>query len=395
MRESIRLGHFAGIRVGLNVSVLVIVLILVVGLSFGRFPQAYPDYATWAYIVAGVASAILLLASLLAHELAHAVVAQRNGIDVEGITLWLLGGVARLRGEAENPGMDFRIAAVGPVISLVLGVGFGVLAWATGGLRMGDVTLAAGVLTYLAAVNVLLALFNLIPAAPLDGGRILRSVLWAWRGDRIAAQIWAARAGRVFGFLLIGLGILQLVTVGRGVWWILIGLFVVTMASSEEQQARLGGVLGGLRVGDVMTPAPDTADGDQSVEQFLHEVALVRRHSAFPLLGPTGEIEGLVTLNRIRALPWDRRGVTRLREIACPPEEIPFGRPDEPLADLLPRLGGCTDGRALIVEDGRLVGIVSPSDVSRAVTLRGLGVGSLDGIDLARAHPWDAGRPAE
>ena len=113
MRESIRLGHFAGIRVGLNVSVLVIVLILVVGLSFGRFPQAYPDYATWAYIVAGVASAILLLASLLAHELAHAVVAQRNGIDVEGITLWLLGGVARLRDEPRTAGADLRIAVVG------------------------------------------------------------------------------------------------------------------------------------------------------------------------------------------------------------------------------------------------------------------------------------------
>lgn len=381
MTETVRLGNVAGVRVGLHWSVLGIVVLLVVGLAVGLLPAQFPDEPAAAYIIGAIVATTLFVLSLLAHEIGHAVVAVRNGIEVEGITLWLLGGVARLRGESRDAGMDFRIAAIGPAISLVLSAFFFAVAALT--IQLDAPELVSGVLSYLAAINLLLALFNLIPAAPLDGGRILRSIIWSVRGDRLQAQIWSARAGRVFGLLLAGVGLFTLFTgFGGGLWWILIGLFIVTMASMEENQARTGAMLGGLRARDIMTPDPDTADPDQNVADFLHDVAMVRRHSAFPLLGPDNELRGLVTINRIRGLPRERHHEARVSEIACPVEEIPIVRPDELVADILVKLSGCPDGRALVMEDGALVGIISPTDVSRAISLRGLGVESFAGADL-------------
>lgn len=375
MRATLPLGRVAGVPVGLHWSVLGIVVLLVVVLS-ARLPVLLPGRDGVSYLLVAILAAGLFVLSLLAHEMAHAVVARRNRIKVDGVTLWLLGGVARLRGEALTPGAEFRIAAVGPATSLLVGVVFGVLAWLA---SVASVTaLVVTVLAYLAWINVVLAGFNLIPAAPLDGGRILRSAVWAWRGDRLTATIWSTRAGRVLGFALIALGLVDAITgltgATGGLWWVLIGLFVVTMAGAEEQQARTGAALAGTRVRDVMTPHPDTAHGDRTVAAFLHEVALHRRHSAFPLLDDAGRVQGLVTLNRLRAVPADRRDSTPLRDVACPPRDIPLAEPDEPLSGLLPRLGGCADGRALVMSDGVLVGIVSPSDVSHAVALRGLGV---------------------
>ncbi|MGH3967911.1 MAG: site-2 protease family protein, partial [Mycobacterium sp.] len=335
---------------------------------------------------------VLFVLSLLAHEMAHAIVAQRNGIEVDGITLWLLGGVARLRGEAATPGADFRISAIGPVTSLLVAAVFGAVTWLA---ELGDMNaLMVAVPRYLAAINVVLAVFNTIPAAPLDGGRILRAAVWAWRRDRFTATVVAARAGRVFGFSLIALGLLQAIsgTFG-GLWFILLGLFVVTMASAEEHHARTSSALAGIRVRDIMTAHPETADANSTVTEFLRDVALLRRHSAFPLLDHVGRLQGLVTLNRIRVVPPEQRANTLLREVACPPDEIPLAQPDEPLSALLSRLNGCADGRALVVDNGDLLGIVSPSDISRAAALHGLGVQfGTGGADIAEMTRQSSGR---
>lgn len=379
MRESIRLGRVFGVRVGLNVSVLVIVVILVLGLAFGRFPAAFPGLGLPAYIVAGIIAAVLFLGSLLAHELAHAVVARRNGIEVAGITLWLLGGVAQLRGEPRTPGADFRIAVVGPATSVALGIAFGIAA-AVVTLVAGP-GLPAGVLEYLGAINILLALFNLIPAAPLDGGRVLRAVIWWRRHDRTRAAVAAARAGRVFGFVLIGLGLLQVVlTRGLGgLWLAVIGLFLVNAASAEEQQTQANAVLRGVLVGHVMTRDPVGARPDETVSSFVERVVLAHRHSTYPLLDEAGRLRGLATLNRIRAVAPSARPRTTLAEVACPPGEVPTAYPDEPLTDLLPRMAGCADGRAVVVDrDGRVLGVITPSDISRALQF----------ADLRSADPY-------
>ena len=370
MRASISLGRIAGIKVGINASVLVIVAIVVYGLATGLLPDSHPGRSIVAYVAAAAIAAALFLASLLAHELAHAVVARRNGIEVESIVLWLLGGVAQLRSDAKSPGTDFRIAIVGPLTSIGLGLVFGLAAGVL--VQLGAGGLTTGVLTYLAATNGMLAVFNLIPAAPLDGGRVLRAALWRWRGNRHAAAVSAARAGRVFGFVLIAIGVLQVV-IGAGLgglWLALIGWFLVSAATAEEQQAKLGSRLAGLTAAHVMTARPLALDPNLTVDDFVRQIALTHRFSTYPLVDSIGRLTGLVTLNRVRAVPPDARATTRLGEIACAPAEVPTARPDEPLIELLERMHGCADGRAVVVDDtGRVVGVVSATDVARALEL--------------------------
>lgn len=371
MKATIQIGRFWGVCVGLHWSVLVIVALLMSGIGFGQLPVVAAGHAWWVYLAAGFVTAVFFLASLLAHELAHALVARRTGQEVDSITLWMLGGVASLKGKARTPGAEFRVAAVGPATSLLVALVSGAALLVAGALDADPLVL--GVLVYLAFVNVVLAAFNLVPAAPLDGGRILRSALWAWWDDPHRATVWSTRIGRGFGFVLIALGVWSLFTgFAGGLWWSLIGLFIVTMATAEERQSTIGTMLEGLRVRDVMTPEPETVDGGLSVSAFLHDVALARRHSAFPLVDEDGVLQGMVTLGRLKRVAPDQRGSVALREVACEPKDIPLVQPDDPLADLLTRMGGCTDGRALVFEEERLVGIVSPTDISRAVTLQGL-----------------------
>jgi Zn-dependent protease/predicted transcriptional regulator len=373
MRSSLPFGRIAGVRVRVDVSVIVIVVILVVALAFGRFPLVLPGRSTVSYVAAAVVAAALFLISVLAHEVAHAILARRNGIQVQSITLWMFGGVAQLEGDPRSPGADLRIAAAGPLTSLVLGVVYGALA--SGLMLAGTDGLPVAVLGYLAGINVLLAIFNLVPAAPLDGGRVLRAVLWMIWKDQQRAAFVAARAGRIFGYILVGLGFFQ-VAFGSGfsgLWLVLIGLFVVNAAAAEERQARLGTLLRGVVVGQVMTAHPVVADPEQTVDEFIRRAAFSHPFSGYPLTDPTGRLIGLVTLNRVRAVPPERRATTRLSDIACRPDELPIARPDEPLADLLPRMAGCADGRTIVTdENGAVVGIVSPSDVSRAMQLASL-----------------------
>lgn len=366
MRASFRLGRVAGVPVGVNWSVLVIFLLIAWALSASLFPRSYPGHSAVAYGAAGLSAAVVFFVGLLAHEVAHAVVAKRNGIEVEGITLWLFGGVSQLKGEAKDPGAELRIAGVGPLVSLLIGLFFVAVA---GLLAVAGVHgLLLGALSWLAGINVLLAIFNVLPAAPLDGGRLLRAAVWKATGDRTKASVVAARAGWVLGIALIALGLWQFL-VGAGIgglWLALIGWFLIGAAGMEERQARMGSALRGVRVGDVMTPQPQTASGDMTVADFVDHYLFAYRHSALPLTDQ-GRPVGLVTLDRVRGIPADRRASITLAEVACRADELVLARPEEPLNELLPRLTECADGRALVVTDQRLVGIVSPSDISRAV----------------------------
>lgn len=365
MRASFRLGRIVGVPVGVNWSVLVIFLLIAWALSANQFPRTYPDRPGFAYVLAGLAAAVVFFLGLLAHEVSHAVVAKRNGLEVGGITLWLFGGVAELKGEAPNPGAELRIAGIGPLVSLLIGAFFGVIA---AGLAMtGYNGLWLGALAWLAGINVLLAVFNVLPAAPLDGGRLLRAAVWKATGDRTKASVVAARAGWVLGALLIGLGFWQFFAGGGfgGLWLILIGWFLIGAAGMEERQARMGSALHGLRVADVMTPQPQTASGDMTVADFVGHYLFAYRHSALPLVEDDRPV-GLVTLDRVRGVPADQRYATTLAQVACRADDLVLASPDESLNELLPRLSECADGRALVVVDGRLVGIVSPSDISRA-----------------------------
>lgn len=370
MKETVRLGTLAGIRVGVHWSVLVIATLLLVGLSAGQFPVMHPGYPTVAYAVAGVVAAAAFFVSLLAHELAHGIVARQHGVEVEGITLWMFGGVARLLGDAPDPAADLRIAGVGPLVSLVLGVGFGVLTVL--GAAIGIDRLMLGVVGWLALINVVLAVFNLIPAAPLDGGRILRSLLWRRHGDRFRAATTAARAGRAFGFMLVALGLVSVIMLPGigGLWLALIGWFIATAASGEEQHAQIQDTLRDIRVHQVMTPDPLTVPTGISVAELLDDHVLRARCSTFPIVDDEHRLQGLVTLNRIKPVEPDRRAFVPIEEIACAVDDVAVVASTDRLVDALSAMTRTDDGRAVVVDGGRVVGIVSPTDVARTLDLQ-------------------------
>ncbi|MEV6592949.1 site-2 protease family protein [Streptomyces acidicola] len=367
MRATFVLGRIAGVRVGVHWSVLFIFGIIAFGLSQGRLPHAYPGRAWAVYWAAGLCTAVVFFASLLAHELAHAVVARRNGVEVDDIVLWLLGGAARLRTEASSPGAELRIAGVGPLVSLLLGGFFALGAWLL------TLVSASGIVVemvaWLAAINVLLAVFNAVPAAPLDGGRLLRAFLWWRTGDRLRATANATMAGRVFGWLLVVVGLVLFLRTGTfgGFWLALIGWFLIAAATTEGRQAQLRGMLAGVPVRDVMTPEPLTVPADTTIADFLTGVRYRYRHSAFPVTDDGAPV-GLVTLDSARRVSQTEAQALPVRAVMVPLSKVIVVGPESPVADLMPRMEPGAEHRVLVVDRGMLVGIVSPSDVSRMVT---------------------------
>ena len=239
MGASVRVGRIAGVEVGLHWSLAIAFVIIVWTLGSQVMPALVPDQSQPAYWLVSALAVILFYVSLLSHEMGHAVVARRVGVGVDGITLWIFGGVARLRGDAATPGMEFKIAIAGPVVSLALAVMFGVATFLLDTLN--GPPLIEGGCAWLAASNAVLLLFNLIPAFPLDGGRLLRAWLWRRRGDRYRATSSAARLGRVCAVLMVGGGLLALLLQGAlsGLWLVFIGWFVWSASRSEEAAVQL------------------------------------------------------------------------------------------------------------------------------------------------------------
>lgn len=370
MNQNVRLGTVAGVPVGANWSILAIFVLIVWELADLVLPGYHPNDGRALYWVTALIAALLFFASLLAHEVSHAVVATHNGIRVRAITLWLFGGVSELEGEALTPAADFRIAIVGPLTSLALAGVFGVAGILLHG-AAGTVGLAGSAVGWLAWVNLMLGGFNLMPAAPLDGGRVLRAALWHHSGDRVRAATTAAHAGEVFGYVLVGLGALEFFTVSIfGLWFVFLGIFLLSAARAEKNDVVLRSSLAAVHVRDLMTRDPVVFPSGATVSELVDERLHHFRFGTFPLVRPDGQLEGLTTLARVRQVPPHLRRSTRLIDTACPLADVPAAAPDEPVPDLLVRMQRAPDGRALVVgPDLRLVGIVSPSDVSRYVQL--------------------------
>jgi Zn-dependent protease/CBS domain-containing protein len=372
MDDTIHLGRILGIRVGVNWTLALAFGLIAFTLATDILPGQVPGDVELAYLAAAVACAGLFFASLLAHELAHAVVARRLGVQVQGITLWLFGGVARLRGESPSPGIEARIAVVGPLASVGLAaLFFGIdsaLQLSGGWDRWPLLGVSA---QWLWLANLTIALFNLVPAYPLDGGRLLRALLWKRFDSRLRATTVAARGGRVFGYLMIAAGVVTFFlsqSIGS-LWTLLLGWFLYTASRTEERQVALQGALGSVRVGDLMTPEPVTAPDWVTVDEFLRSYAFTHRFNAYPLRHFEGGLAGMVTLSRLGSVPVAVRRSTRVMDIACPMREVPTAQPEERVLDVLDRMSGCTEGRLLVVRDGQLLGLLAPADISRALRL--------------------------
>lgn len=236
MRPSIRLGTLFGIPIGLHWSVAVIVGLITLGVSGTFLPSAAAGFGSTAYLVAGLVVSIGLLASIVAHELGHALVARNNGVGTRAINLFALGGVAELESEADNPGAAARIALAGPAVSVGLGVAGFVGAFLASTLGLSSLAVAS--LSIFGLINLGMAVFNMIPALPLDGGRVLQAALWKRRGDREEATLTAAGVGRYLGWALVAFGAWQLFTTGSGLWTMVIGWFVVSAARAEAMRAQ-------------------------------------------------------------------------------------------------------------------------------------------------------------
>jgi Zn-dependent protease/CBS domain-containing protein len=368
MRHTMRVGTVAGIPVLVHWTVLVIMLLFAQGLALSVLPSYAAGQAPVLYWAVALVVAAVFMASLLGHELAHALVARHYGVRVRRITLWLLGGVAELDGQAPHPRADFLIAAVGPLVSLSSGVVFAAAALIVQALDGG--ALATVALAWLAAVNAVLAVFNLLPGAPLDGGRVLAAALWWLRGDRAGAHRAACRAGVVLGWVLIAAGLTQLLMSNLGgLWLVVLGWFLVGAAQAESTGEVLRASLARLRVGDVMTPSPACGYTTQSVTNFVATVAWRRPYRTFPVLDLGGRLAGVVTLARLARVPAVNREVVRLADVLTPLDRVLVLHPASPLADAASALYASGSQLAVVAIDGHVSGVVSAGDVARAVEL--------------------------
>jgi len=368
VNASFELGRIAGIRIGVNWSWLVALALIVWSLDTAIFPARTPGLSDGTYLTMALVAAVIFFASLLAHELGHAFQARHEGMQIDGITLWLFGGVARFRGMFPSAGAELRIALAGPIVSLVLGGLFVVAA-----VLLGMPQEVEGVVAWLGYINLLLLAFNMLPALPLDGGRVLRSTLWALRGDFGAATRTAAMIGRGFGFLFIAGGIALAIFLDTvsGIWFTFIGWFLLTAAASEARFLAVRDALGGLRVRDLMVREPETVDAAVSLGQFMDDVVSTVRHTTYPVV-EGGVALGLLPFRRVAELPrseWDDRIV---RDCMVPRSEVPVLEEDGLLVDALVELSDGV-GRGLVLDaDNRLVGLLSMTDLVRALELGGM-----------------------
>jgi Zn-dependent protease len=362
--RAIPIARFGEVRLLAHWSVLVILLLIANLLATTVLPDAVAGQSALLYWVISTGAAAVFMIALLAHELAHAEVARHYGMPVKRITVWMLGGLTELEGEPPSPRADALVAAAGPATSLAFGAAMALLA------RLLDATGSAAVLIaavrWLAEVNVILAVFNLIPGAPLDGGRLLRALLWWRSGNRYRAGATAARAGRVLGIVLLWMGALEFLTgYPGGIWLALIGWFVFTGAASERY-ASLSDRVRGLRVSDVMARNPVTAPGWFTVPEFVDALPLAHSGQvAFPVVDVDGRPVGVLTWADLERIPRARRSRTRLRDVARRGPAYFAVTSDSPLPEVVLPLH-LRGGYAVVIDDGRLVGLVSEADVSAA-----------------------------
>jgi Zn-dependent protease/CBS domain-containing protein len=366
MRQSISFGRIAGIPIGASWTWLPVFGLIVWSFAADVFPHWNPGLSNGAYIGMAIAEALLFFGALLLHELGHALRARREGIRVDGITLWLFGGVARLTGEFPSAGVELRVAVAGPAVTLAIGGAALLAAW-----QLSLPAAVDGVAFWLGVPSLILLAFNLIPAYPLDGGRILHALLWAWRHDRRRATQVSATIGRGFGYLLIGGGVLMVWETGRieGLWLGVMGWFLLGAATGESRSEKVRDALEGLTVADVIERDPICVLPTLTLAEFFEAIEWQQRHTTYPVFD--GErVVGLLPFGRVASLPREKWAETRIESVMVPLSEVVLLDEHAPLGEAIGSLAASDLQRGLVIEDGRLVGLVSVSDIARAFERR-------------------------
>ena len=389
MGADVRLGSLAGVNIKINISWLIIVVLLTASLAIGWFPLAAPGLGVWLYWVAGALVTLVFFASVLAHELAHSIVARTRGIPVKSITLFIFGGVSDIEREPQSAGAEFQMAFVGPLTSLMIGIVVGLAAFVTSALGWPSLLVAA--LAYIGLGNVALGVFNLIPGFPMDGGRVLRSIIWKATGSLRKATRWAANVGQVVAVLMIFAGIWLFFSNDwvDGVWMGLIGLFILQAGRAEYTQVRMEAMLAGASVRQFMAPPPPPATPDLSLQLVVDEYVLRAGQRTIPVVDQ-GRLVGIVSLRDIRQTPRDRWGSVLVSHIMTPRSSLKTVQPDQPMSVALKFL---TQARLthlpVVSPDDELIGMLDLSTIVERLQMeRDLG--------LQRAEtPATPARPAE
>ncbi|GGR89749.1 zinc metalloprotease [Streptomyces aureoverticillatus] len=403
MTMTFALRRPAGIRVAVHWTVPVAFVLVASALAEARLPDAHPGRPTWLYWAAGLGAAVVCCASLLARDGARAVVARRQGVAADSIVLWPCGGAARPPDTAASPGAELRIAGAGPLVSLGLALGSMVIASLFSAVGASD--LAVETATWLAAVNALLAVGHALPGVPLDGARLLHAVVWWRTKDRLRATGVTAAVGRHAGWPLLLVGLARVVFAADlgGLWLVLVGTFLVTAATAGSTPARSAEAPHDLPVRQAMSSHPVTAPAALRVSEFLSGSLSGCRHSALPVVDDDGKPLGLISVPSVQRVAAPARTSTTLADVSLPLDRVPTVAPDDPLGGVLPRLDTCPAHRALVVEGGRVVGVVTPWDVGRALARHCVGIPSGSGggdpvsrpFGLTRAKGVTAGNPVD
>jgi Zn-dependent protease/CBS domain-containing protein len=367
MQDTLTIGRIAGIRVGVNWTWVVVFALIVWTWATGVFPSTNPGHSDGAYVAMALVGAVLFFFSLLLHELGHALQARREGMEIEGITLWLFGGVAKFKGMFPGAGPEFRIAIAGPLVSLLLGLLF------VGAAQLGLPEGADAVAAWLGYVNLTLLVFNLLPALPLDGGRVLRSALWYFRGDFAWATRVSAAIARGFGYLLIAAGVAALIFLSAfsGIWLAVLGWFLLQAAAAETRYLLTRQALGGLRVRDAMVRDPVTTHPDVTLGRFMDDVVLSRRFTTYPVT-ENGHVVGLLPFRCVAEVPRSQWETRTVRDCMIPLERVTVVGEDDDLVDAAGELSESEVNRALVLDGARLAGLLSVTDIARALQMRGL-----------------------
>jgi Zn-dependent protease/CBS domain-containing protein len=359
MKSSWRLMRIAGIDIGIHYTWILIFILLSWSLAQGFFPQQYPGWDTITYWITGVVAALLLFGSVLIHELAHSLVARARGMTVTSITLFIFGGVSNLEEEPEKPKVELAMSIVGPLASLALaGIFWGLVQ------LVGDKqSPLAATLTYLALINAILAGFNLLPGFPLDGGRVLRSILWDRTGNLVKATNIAATVGRFMGWGLIAFGLFQIFAgnfIG-GIWFAFIGWFLSSSADASRREITLREQLSGVRVQEVMTTSPTDISPDTSVAELVSNVFRKQHGRAVPVC-QNDQVLGIVTVTDVKELPREKWGETAVREIMTR-EPLYSVTPEDDLNTALRLITKHDINQVLVLRDDKCAGLVSRSDI--------------------------------
>jgi Zn-dependent protease/predicted transcriptional regulator len=364
LRGGILIGKAFGISLRLHYSWFFIFALITWALTAVYFPSTYPNWSLSMKIGAGLLTSFLFFGSVLLHELCHSLVALREGIQIQSITLFFLGGVSQMTGEPKTAGDEFRMAAAGPFCSLVLGGIFLGVYFALRGTATPAFQFGAAITYYLGFINILLGVFNLIPGFPLDGGRVLRSIIWGRTRNLQRATKIASNIGRAFGFLFI-LGGIYLIFTGNffnGIWLALIGWFLESAAVGSYRQQLLQEMLKGHTAGEIMSQDCMVVPPDITIERLVNENMLTSGRRCFPVVS-NGHVEGLMTLNNVRAVQREAWRTTQVRQAMTLFEKVKSVSPNEDLSTVLQLLTQNDINQVPVVLENKVVGIVARDNI--------------------------------